>query len=124
MRDERELDLYRAEREAAAYRVNRGARSLYASPAVAGDTGSGLFDVRNYWLIFYKHRVLILTIMTIVLAVTYYRIRTAPTTYVASTQVRIDPMGPQYINLRELVVPVVDSSYYETEYAVLRSSSH
>src|SRR5256885_3499457 len=124
MRNDREIEPYRGDREANITRVDRGAPSLYASPAVAGDFGgSGLFDVRNYWLIFHKYRVLILTVTVIVLAVTFYRIRTAPTTYIASTQIRIDPMGPQYLNLRELVAPIVDSSYYETEYAVLRGSA-
>jgi succinoglycan biosynthesis transport protein ExoP len=124
MSDPRDLTPYRSERESVAHRIETGAPTLYASPVYSGDNlGGGLTDPRNYWVIFYKHRLLILVVMAIVMAVTAYRIRTAPTTYVASTQIRIDPMGPQYLNLKELVVPIVDSSYYETEYAVLQSSS-
>jgi polysaccharide biosynthesis transport protein len=124
MAEPRELSPYRLERETVAHRVESGAPTLYASPVYAGDgIGGGLTDPRNYWVIFFKHRLLILVVTALVLAITAYRIRIAPTTYIASTQIRIDPMGPQYLNLKELVVPIVDSSYYETEYAVLQSSS-
>src|SRR5262245_60321499 len=101
MSEKRDLSPYLlSEQERVAYRIDHGAPSLYASPVYSGDIGtSGLFDLRNYWLVFYKRRVLVLTVAAIVLAITFYRIHTAPTTYVASTQIRIDPMGPQYINL-------------------------
>ena len=82
----------------------------------------GTVDLRSYWLIFYKRRFLILLVTSLVVLLAALANRSAPKVYVAATQIRIDPAGPEYLPLPNAAAPVMDSSYYETEYAELQSA--
>ena len=79
-------------------------------------------DLRAYWLIFYKRRFLILAVTVLVAALAAIANRSAPAVYVASTQIRIDPSSPEYLPLPNAVSPVMDDSYYQTEYAELQGA--
>jgi uncharacterized protein involved in exopolysaccharide biosynthesis/Mrp family chromosome partitioning ATPase len=87
----------------------------YPDPAT-----SSASDLRAYWLIFYKRRFLILAVTVLVAALAAIANRSAPAVYVASTQIRIDPSSPEYVPLPNAVAPVMDDSYYQTEYAELQ----
>jgi len=82
---------------------------------------SGGTDLRSYWLIFYKRRFLIFAVTVLVGLLAAISNRSAPNVYVASAQIRIDPSSPEYLPMPNAVAPVMDDSYYQTEYAELQS---
>jgi polysaccharide biosynthesis transport protein len=112
------------QRQLSPYRVETAVPSPYLqypqySEPVAAPAG---IDLRSYWLIFYKRRFLILVITLLVGLAAAMANYAAPKIYVASTQIRIDPAGPEYLPLPNAVAPVTDESYYQTEYAELQGA--
>jgi uncharacterized protein involved in exopolysaccharide biosynthesis/Mrp family chromosome partitioning ATPase len=112
MPEERQLSPY--------FRLDAAPPSPYVQ--LADGAAPGMIDVRSYWLIFYKRRFLILAVAVLVGMLAAVANHSAPKVYVATAQIRIDPAGPEYVGLTNAVAPVMDSTYYETEYAELRSA--
>lgn len=107
------------ERQLSPYRVEAGVPSPYLQIPDPG-ASLGVVDLRSYWLIFYKRRLLILAVTLLVGIFTSLANRSAPRVYVATTQIRIDPAGSDIIPLANAAAPVMDGTYYETEYAELQ----
>jgi polysaccharide biosynthesis transport protein len=109
-----------ADRQLTPYKADSALPSPYLR---YGDAPTpGVVDLRSYWLVFYKRRFLILLVTALVVLIAALANRSAPKMYVAATQIRIDPTGPEYLPLPNAAAPVMDSSYYETEYAELQSA--
>lgn len=109
------------ERQLSPYRVDSAMPSPYYLQ-YPETSGPAVVDLRSYWLIFYKRRYLILLVALLVGVLAALANRSAPKVYIATAQVRIDPNGPEYMPLANAAAPAVDNTYYETEYAELRSA--
>lgn len=108
------------ERQLSPYRVDSAVPSPYLQ--YPDTSGPAVVDLRSYWLIFYKRRFLILLVALLVGVLAALANRSVPKIYIATAQIRIDPAGPEYMPLANAAAPVVDNTYYETEYAELRST--
>ena len=82
-----------------------------------------LVDLHRHWRTVVKHRTLILFVTGATFALTALVNLSSRNLYVASTQIRIDPAPPVFLNLKDAAPPVADQSYYETEYAILGSTA-
>ncbi len=94
------------------------------TPAPSGLGTSDLFssglNLRRIWVVLYKRRFLIAIAIAVVSAMTLMSERSAPQVYVASAQLRIDPVSPATAS-GDVASMLVDYSYYRTEYLLLES---
>ncbi|MGH7899898.1 MAG: GumC family protein [Candidatus Binatia bacterium] len=82
----------------------------------------GVVEFHSYWRVIYKRRLLIFLVTSMAVILAALANRSAPEVFVASTQIRIDPAAAEFLSLSNAASPVVDYSYYESEYEELRSS--
>ncbi|MGH7896718.1 MAG: GumC family protein, partial [Candidatus Binatia bacterium] len=107
------------DRELAPYSTERNVPSPYVRHGGA-EAAPGV-NLRRTWLVLYKRQYLIVGTVLVVCLLAILSERAAPRTYVASSQIRIDPVTPGLAN--DLASLLVNGSYYKTTHVLLASPS-